>query len=58
MSTNPFPNDKYYTLPNSKFADDNFTFDENGLTLSQTTNIILFQTQSLQTTILHLIKMA
>ena len=27
---NPFPNDKFYTLPNRKFADDNFKLDENG----------------------------
>ena len=28
---NPFPNDKFQTLPKpEEFADDNFKFDENG----------------------------
>ena len=26
---NPFPNDEFQTLPNSEFADDNCTLDEN-----------------------------
>ena len=32
---NPFPNDKFYTLQNSEFSDDNFKFDENGRKLSK-----------------------
>ena len=33
---NPFPNDKFWTLPKLKdFADNNFRFDENGRKLSK-----------------------
>ena len=32
---NPLPDDKFWTLPNSEFADDNFKFDENGRKLSK-----------------------
>ena len=27
---NPFPINRFWTLPNSEFSDDNFKFDENG----------------------------
>ena len=32
---NPFPNDKFQTLPNSEFADDSFKVDENGEKFSE-----------------------
>ena len=32
---NPLPNDKFFTLPNKEFGDDNFKFDENGRKLSK-----------------------
>ena len=32
---NPFPNDKFWTLPNREFADDNFKFHENGRKFSK-----------------------
>ena len=32
---NPFPNDKFLTLPNLEFADDNFRFGENGREFSK-----------------------
>ena len=35
MWFNPFPNNKFVTLPNSKFADDNYKFVENGRRFSK-----------------------
>ena len=41
LAFNPFQNDKFYTLPNRDFAEDNFEFDENGRKFSkQVKNIV------------------
>ena len=32
---NPFPNDKFFTLPNKEFTDNNLRFDENSRMFSE-----------------------